>query len=242
MRVIDRPILRLVSVDLNAEAEITSIERGVRFRPRLSGPAQGGGDRVRIVPPGMEGSEQRIADLLEPMIGPGLGLEIVSKVNDIPKGSRLAVSTNLLGSLICDLHARHRPGKHRSPGSLAESRSAHRRGARDSRRVDRRFRRRLARFRRRLAGNQADHRRDWPTEGDPEFGISRGRLLPQHRILGDDAVSPETREKLKNSLVLVHGGMAQNVGPILEMVTEKYLLRGERNGAAGRRRWACSTK
>ena len=29
----------------------------------------------------------------------------------------------------------------------------------------------------------------------------------------------------KQSLVLVHGGMAQNVGPILEMVTEKYLLR-----------------
>ena len=28
-------------------------------------------------------------------------------------------------------------------------------------------------------------------------------------------------------LVLVHGGMAQNVGPILEMVTEKYLLRSE---------------
>ena len=27
------------------------------------------------------------------------------------------------------------------------------------------------------------------------------------------------------ALVLVHGGMAQNVGPILEMVTEKYLLR-----------------
>jgi len=27
--------------------------------------------------------------------------------------------------------------------------------------------------------------------------------------------------------VLVHGGMAQNVGPILEMVTEKYLLRSE---------------
>ena len=27
---------------------------------------------------------------------------------------------------------------------------------------------------------------------------------------------------------MVHGGMAQNVGPILEMVTEKYLLRSER--------------
>ena len=31
---------------------------------------------------------------------PGRDLEIVSKVNNIPKGSRLAVSTNLLASLI----------------------------------------------------------------------------------------------------------------------------------------------
>ena len=33
------------------------------------------------------------------------------------------------------------------------------------------------------------------------------------------------RRRLEESLVLVHGGMAQNVGPVLEMVTEKYLLR-----------------
>ncbi len=32
---------------------------------------------------------------------------------------------------------------------------------------------------------------------------------------------------IRDSFVLVHGGMAQNVGPILEMVTEKYLLRSE---------------
>src|ERR1700693_398128 len=64
-------------------------------------------------------------------------------------------------------------------------------------------------------------------EGDPEFGISRGRLMPQHRILDATDASPETRRKLQDSLVLVHGGMAQNVGPILEMVTEKYLLRSE---------------
>jgi hypothetical protein len=65
------------------------------------------------------------------------------------------------------------------------------------------------------------------TEGDPEFGISRGRLMPTHNILGTDVVSPSVREQLQQSLVLVHGGMAQNVGPILEMVTEKYLLRSE---------------
>jgi hypothetical protein len=40
-------------------------------------------------------------------------------------------------------------------------------------------------------------------------------------------VSADTRERLQSSLVLVHGGMAQDVGPILEMVTEKYLLRSE---------------
>ncbi|MEZ6107284.1 MAG: hypothetical protein R3B96_14475 [Pirellulaceae bacterium] len=69
-------------------------------------------------------------------------------------------------------------------------------------------------------------------EGDPEFGISRGRLLPRHTVLGQDRVSTATRDALLRSLVVVHGGMAQNVGPILEMVTEKYLLRGEREWAA----------
>ena len=72
------------------------------------------------------------------------------------------------------------------------------------------------------------------TEGDPEFGISRGRLMPTHRILDQHEVSAGTRERLQQSLVLVHGGMAQNVGPILEMVTEKYLLRSPAEWA-GRR-------
>jgi hypothetical protein len=52
-------------------------------------------------------------------------------------------------------------------------------------------------------------------------------LLPTHRIYGANEVSQSTRHALQDSLVLVHGGMAQNVGPILEMVTEKYLLRSE---------------
>jgi hypothetical protein len=34
------------------------------------------------------------------MVGPGKGIELVSNVNNIPKGSRLAVSTNLLAALI----------------------------------------------------------------------------------------------------------------------------------------------
>ena len=92
--------------------------------------------------------------------------------------------------------------------------------------MDRWLRGRLAGLGRRLAGNKADYRHA-AREGDPEFGISRGRLLPTHKILGSAEAPPSVREHLQESLVLVHGGMAQNVGPILEMVTEKYLLRSE---------------
>jgi hypothetical protein len=80
-------------------------------------------------------------------------------------------------------------------------------------------------------------------EGDPEFGISRGRLLPDHKIFSlDEVPANETREKLQQSLVLVHGGMAQDVGPILEMVTEKYLLRSETEWRGRRRPSAFSTR
>ncbi|MEZ6134042.1 MAG: UTP--glucose-1-phosphate uridylyltransferase [Pirellulaceae bacterium] len=72
------------------------------------------------------------------------------------------------------------------------------------------------------------------TEGDPEFGISRGRLLPQHHVFSDREITPQTRQLLQDSLVLVHGGMAQNVGPILEMVTEAYLLRSREQWLARR--------
>ncbi len=32
-------------------------------------------------------------------------------------------------------------------------------------------------------------------------------------------------EILRRSLVVCHAGMASNVGPVLELVTEKYMLR-----------------
>ncbi|RYE02049.1 MAG: UTP--glucose-1-phosphate uridylyltransferase, partial [Sphingobacteriaceae bacterium] len=65
-------------------------------------------------------------------------------------------------------------------------------------------------------------------EGDPEFGISRGTLLPRHKVLQGEEAHPEAANRIMKSLVLMHGGMASNVGPILEMVSEKYLLRGEK--------------
>ena len=48
----------------------------------------------------MEGATQPLADTGAAHRQAGYGIEIVRKVNDIPKGSRLAVSTNLLACLI----------------------------------------------------------------------------------------------------------------------------------------------
>ena len=223
LRVIDQPVLRLVSVDLGANADVTSLAEVFDFARDYLGLLKAAVISAGLVPPGLEGSGQELTDLLARVVGPGLGLEIVSCVNDIPKGSRLAVSTNLLAGLISVIM--RATGQAASlTGELSEG--------------ERRLVAARAILGEWLAGSGGgwqDSGGLWPAmklicgvpaaEGDPEFGISRGRLLPQHRILTDQDASAATRDKLQQSLVLVHGGMAQNVGPILEMVTEKYLLR-----------------
>jgi hypothetical protein len=224
-RVIDQPILRLVSVDLGATAEISNLAEVFDFAKDYLGLLKAAVIAAGIVPSGVEGAGQPLADLLARLIRPGYGIELVSQVNGIPKGSRLAVSTNLLASLIAV--CMRATGQTRSlTGQLAE----------DERRVVA-ARAILGEWLGGSGGGWQDSGGVWPgmklIQGveagpdDPEFGVSRGRLLPNHTILSPDEVSPETRQRLQESLVLVHGGMAQDVGPILEMVTEKYLLRAE---------------
>jgi UTP--glucose-1-phosphate uridylyltransferase len=226
LRVIDEPILRLTSVDLKCTADIRSIAEVFDFGRDYLGLLKAAVIASGLIPPGLEGTSQPLSDVLRHLLGsPGRGIEIVSKVNDIPKGSRLAVSTNLLASLIAV--CMRATGQIRClAGGLDE---------RDRRLVAARAI--LGEWIGGSGGGWQDSGGVWPgikviqgeiaADGDPEFGISRGCLLPRHRILSDEEVSPETREKLQNSLVLVHGGMAQDVGPILEMVTERYLLRSE---------------
>ncbi|MCX6979288.1 MAG: UTP--glucose-1-phosphate uridylyltransferase [Verrucomicrobia bacterium] len=223
LRVIDEPVLRLVSVDLGASADISSLAEVFDFAKDYLGLLKAAVIASGVVPPGIEGSGQSLGDLLAQMLGPGRGLELVSSVNDIPKGSRLAVSTNLLAALISVLM--RATGQAESlTGELRESE------------------RRLVLARALLGewiggsgGGWQDSGGVWPgikliegvasSPGDPEHGISRGRLMPQHRVFTRDEIPDSARKALQDSLVVVHGGMAQNVGPILEMVTEKYLLR-----------------
>jgi len=224
-RVIDKPVLRLTSVDLGVTSEIKSIEEIFDFAKDYLGLLKAAVIASGIVPPGMEGADQPLSQLLSRLIKPGCGIEIVSKVNNIPKGSRLAVSTNLLASLISV--CMRATGQVKSlKGELNE--------------VERRIvaaRSILGEWLAGSGGGWQDSGGVWPgmkliegvhaSEDDPEFGISKGCLLPKHKVLTYDDVAEETRNLLQNSLIMVHGGMAQDVGPILEMVTEKYLLRSK---------------
>jgi hypothetical protein len=224
-RVIDKPVIRLASIDLAASVEVSSIGEMFDFGRDYLGLLKAAVIAAGVVPPGLEGSRASLGELLAKVVGPGKGIELVSQINDIPKGSRLAVSTNLLGSLISVLM--RATGQIESlEGNLKES-DRHLVAARAI----------LGEWIGGSGGGWQDSGGVWPgikvicgTEagpGDPEQGISRGRLMPVHDVLDLDRVSAQTRQKLQDSLVLVHGGMAQNVGPILEMVTEHYLLRGQ---------------
>lgn len=224
-RIIDRPVLRLVSIDLQAEAEITKLDDIFDFAKDYLGLLKAAVIASGIIPPGMEGGGNPLTDLLGHIIAPGHGIELISRVNDIPKGSRLAVSTSLLASLIT-VCMRATGQTESLTGVLSE---------RERRLVAARAI--LGEWLGGSGGGWQDSGGVWPgmkliegvkaNKGDPEYGVSYGCLLPRHTILSVNDVSPSTRENLQNSLVLVHGGMAQDVGPILEMVTEKYLLRSE---------------
>jgi hypothetical protein len=230
LRVIDEPVLRLASVDLDASADIVELPEVFDFARDYLGLLKAALIAAGLVPPGVEGSEQSLPALLGRLVGPGRGIELISCVNGIPKGSRLAVSTSLLAALIgvcmratgqaCSLTGPLRESERR----LVAARAI------------------LGEWLAGSGGGWQDSGGVWPgikliegqpaEPGDPEFGASRGRLLPAHRILGEADAGPRTRAAVQESLVLVHGGMAQNVGPILEMVTEKYLLRSEQEWKA----------
>ena len=244
LRVITEPILRLTSIDLNACKDVDNLDEVFNFGNDYLGLVKAAVVASGLIPPGLEGTNTPLADLLAMVVRPGFGLEIVSKVNDIPKGSRLAVSTNLLASLISlMMRATGQVPNLSGPLGPEESKVVVARSI-------------LGEWLGGSGGGWQDSGGIFPgikliegvsaAPGDPEWGVSRGRLLPSHRILklaetgrepaqedqGRDGV--DLPEALAASLVVIHGGMAQNVGPILQMVTTKYLLRDPQAWAARR--------
>ena len=222
-RVIPKPLIRLVSRDLGAAAEVRRLPDLFHFEGDPLRLLKAGVIASGVVPPALDKSDVRLGDLLRRLAGPGRGIEIVTHVRDLPIGSRMAVSTALLNAVITRLM--RMTGQVRElAGGLSEAE------------------RRLVLSRTILGewlggsgGGWQDSGGLWPgikifsgaraERGDAEFGSSRGRLLPRVRVIPPWKLPPDIEEKLAAGLVLVHGGMAQNVGPFLEMATEKYLLR-----------------
>lgn len=223
VRVITEPVIRLTSLDLKDSKDITQLSDLFNFGNDYLSLLKAAVIASGFIPPSFEGTNHKVSDILSGIISPGMGIELVTKVNDIPKGSRLAVSTNLLASMISALMRITQQTK-----SLEGMLTEEERRLIASRAI-------LGEWIGGSGGGWQDSGGIWTgikaiegtlaKEGDPEFNISRGCLLPQHRTLTGESLNPRFEENLTSSLVLMHGGMASNVGPILEMVTEKYLLR-----------------
>jgi hypothetical protein len=222
LRVIDEPVLRLCSVDLASVADLSESSEVFDYARDCLGLLKAAIVASGIVPVGLEGSNEPLAPLLERLVGSGRGLELVSQVNDIPRGSRLAVSTNLLAGLI-SICMRATGQVAALAGGLSES----------ERRVVT-GRAILGEWLAGSGGGWQDSAGLWPgvklIEGvasksdDIEYGISRGCFLPCHTLLGTDRMPESALQALQHSLVVVHGGMSANVGPILELVTESFEL------------------
>jgi len=232
--------IKLTSTDLKASVTLTHVSQAFNFAADYLGLLKAGLVASGIVPLGLEkrceaegdiplnqllsGMMPRTADVDENARGEcRYGLELTTNVKNIPKGSRLAVSTNLLGSIIAiGMRATNQTDSLVGPLLEAERRLVAARAI-------------LGEWLGGSGGGWQDSGGVWPglklihgvkaKPGDPEYGISRGRLLPDHVLLDKEQAPPSLLEALEKSLVLVHGGMAQNVGSILDMTTEKYLLR-----------------
>ncbi len=232
-RVIDRPVFRLVSLDLGIVREIASTWELFDFESGPLGLLQAGVVAAGLVPPPLREDDTALLKVLGKLLGRGRGLELVTRVRHLPPGSRMAVSTTLLATIITRLM--------RQTGQIASSRGE----LTDAERRLVASRALLGEWLGGSGGGWQDAGGLWPgikiisgveaRPGDPEHGISRGRLLPEYRVLPPGELPGDIDRTLRESVVLVHGGLARDVGPVLELVTEKYLLRLGREWEARKR-------
>ena len=229
-RFIEEPVIHLKSIDLKTSKKVATLTELFNFGNDYLSLLKAGVVASGIVPPSFENKDLQLKDILQRLLGKAGRIEIVSRVTDIPKGSRLAVSTTLLATIITRLMRFSGQIKEQT-GQLSEEE----RRLIASRAI-------LGEWLGGSGGGWQDSGGLWPgikvitgqtaCRESPEFGISRGCLLPNHDLFSRDEIPKKIEEKIINSMVLVHGGISQNVGPILEMVTEKYLLRYEKKWKA----------
>ncbi|MDP4182983.1 MAG: UTP--glucose-1-phosphate uridylyltransferase, partial [Bacillota bacterium] len=227
IRVLVRPIsekgIRLTSVDLAYSKLIVDMDDLFNMRNDDLALLKAAVIVSGIIPPALKGREQEIPllSILEKFMSENStynGFEVISRVVDIPRGSGLAVSTNLIAALIMALM--------RFSGQIS------------CKITDVSEKEKLMVAERCIygewlggsGGGWQDYGGMWGgfkiitgQAADPKYDPeSAGSLLPCYRELdlSDDCV-----EKIFSSLTLVNGGTGQDVGPVLRMITEQYILK-----------------
>ncbi|MCK5511498.1 MAG: UTP--glucose-1-phosphate uridylyltransferase, partial [Thermodesulfovibrionia bacterium] len=99
-RFIQEPVIHLTSIDLNTSKKISNLEELFNFGSDHLSLLKAGVVASGIIPPCFEKKDISLKDILQKLLNKPGGIEVVTRVNSIPKGSRLAVSTALLATVI----------------------------------------------------------------------------------------------------------------------------------------------
>lgn len=234
LRIIDKPVIRLTSVDLKEQKDVDSLDELFNFRNDYLSSLKASIIASGIVPFGFQGRKDiTLKDILKTLLGQeDLGFEFVTHIHaggkPIPRSSGLAISTMLLVAGIdagmkfsgqMEYDDERITEEDKGTGTVRTVFGEHIGGS---------------------GGGWQDSGGQWggiklceaqlAQPGDPEFGVSAGRLLPKYITM--QGVSKDTRKKLVDSIVLVHGGATQDAGPVLQDVTREYLLRRNRSWQA----------
>lgn len=225
--VVVRPInekgIRFTSIDLNCTKLITGTEDLFNMRNDNLSLLKAAVIAAGIIPPAVKDLKSSISllEVIERFMGGNVrfdGFEIVSRVMSIPKGSGLAVSTSLLAALVMALL--------RFSGQLPY-------GSAEVTDKDKMEVAARCIYGVRLVGGRGgwqDYGGMWggfkmlsgqPADSKFDPGSS-GSLLPAYEKI---AMPGQAAEEIMKSLVLVNGGTGQEVGPVLKMITERYIVK-----------------
>lgn len=215
--------IRITSIDLQCSKLITSFEDIFNMRNDNLSLLKAAVIASGIVPPYLQNNNKEFSFwlLLKTFMSSNeyyKGFEIITKVTNIPKGSGLAVSTNLLTAIIFALM--------RFSGQFSLESTA----ISEEDKMNVAARCIYAEWLGGSGGGWQDIGGMWPgikiiigQKANPELELhSAGSFLPNCRVL---TLSNSVVSEMLEAFVLVNGGTGQNVGQVLKIITEQYILK-----------------
>jgi galactokinase/mevalonate kinase-like predicted kinase len=224
IQVICRPIkergIRLTSQDLGVSKLITSLDDLFDMRNDDVSLLKAAVIASGVIPPSAKNSNADLNEVLKLLLREldgYMGFEIITIVVQIPRGSGLAVSTNLLSGMIYSLM--------RFSGQYVGEIT-------DAQKADVAVRAIYGEWLGGSGGGSQDYGGMWGgfkeilgTEADPEYEpCSNGGFLSAYKEM---QLSEEAIDAVLDSMIVVNGGTGQNVGPILKMITTQFMVKSD---------------